>query len=300
MTFPTLVKILAVMFLWAICFPLITTGIDFAPHLTFATLRALLAGVSLTCLAFALRRPLPQDRRTWIILIVIGVTATSMGFFGMFHAAEFVAPGLATVIASTQPLLTAVFAGFFLNERLSRSGKVGLILGFLGILVISAPQLFGANQENYMLGVFYIILAAVGITISNILMKHLACEVDALMAMGLQILFGSIPLGVLAVTLEDTTDIQWTFPFVSSLLTLSFLGTALAYWLWFSALEKTPLSQANAFSFLVPVLGLTLGFIYYGESLSGLQIIGISLSIFGVALVTRNGASTNPSEDKVS
>lgn len=297
MTFSLFAKILTVMFLWAICFPLIAAGIDFAPHLTFATLRALLAGISLTCLAFVLHRPLPQDRRTWITLIAIGATATSMGFFGMFHAAEFVAPGLATVIASTQPLLAAIFAGLFLNERLNTSGKVGLILGFFGILAISAPQLFVVNQQNYMLGVFYIILAALGITISNVLMKSLAHKVDALMAMGLQILFGSIPLGLIAVTLEDPTQVQWTFPFVGSLLALSLLGTALAYWLWFSALEKTALIQANAFSFLVPVLGLTLGLVFYGETLSGLQITGITLTIFGVGLVTRNVTSTNPVED---
>lgn len=298
MAFPTLVKVLTVMFLWAVCFPLITAGIDFAPHLTFATLRALLAGISLTCLAFILRRPLPQGRRTWMALIAIGVTATSVGFFGMFHAAEFVAPGLATVVASTQPLLAAIFAGLFLNERLKTAGKIGLIIGFLGIVAISAPQLFIANQQNYILGVFYIILAALGITISNVLMKGLTHKVDALMAMGLQILFGSIPLGLMAVTLEDPTQVQWSFPFVSSLFALSLLGTALAYWLWFSALEKTALSQANAFSFLVPILGLTMGLIFYGESLSSLQITGIALSIFGVALVARNGTSANSVEHK--
>lgn len=287
------------MLLWAVCFPLITAGFNFAPHLTFATLRALLAGISLTCLAFILRRPLPQGRRTWMALIAIGVTATSVGFFGMFHAAEFVAPGLATVVASTQPLLAAIFAGLFLNERLKTTGKIGLVIGFLGIVTISAPQLFIANQQNYILGVFYIILAALGITVSNVLMKGFTHKVDSLMAMGLQILFGSIPLGLMAVTLEDPTQVQWTFPFVSSLFALSLLGTALAYWLWFSALEKAALSQANAFSFLVPILGLTMGVIFYGESLNSLQITGIAFSIFGVALVARNGTSANPAELKV-
>ncbi|MEE8454164.1 MAG: hypothetical protein V3R90_05320, partial [Limibaculum sp.] len=47
-------KIILVMFLWAICFPLITAGFAFAPHLTFATLRAFLAGAVLVAVGFAL------------------------------------------------------------------------------------------------------------------------------------------------------------------------------------------------------------------------------------------------------
>jgi len=289
MTAPTAAKILIVMFLWAVCFPLITTGIDFAPHLTFATLRALLAGLSLTGLAFALGRPFPKGRRVWTTLTIIGITATSMGFFGMFHAAEFVAPGLATVIASTQPLLAAILAGLFLNEQLSTSGKIGLILGFLGILVISAPQFFGAGQASYAFGLFYIILAALGITLSNVLIKRLAGEVDALIAMGLQMLIGSIPLGLIAISIEDPTSIQWTISFLSDLIALSLFGTALAYWAWFSVLEKTPLSQANVFSFLVPIFGLALGILFYGEVLSWLQIAGVAIVILGVSLVSRKG-----------
>ena len=194
MTIVTIAQIILVMLLWAACFPLITAGIEFAPHLTFAALRAILAGVVLTALALALRQPLPKEGRVWAMVAVVGLGATSLGFLGMFHAAEFVSPGIATVIANTQPLMAAGLAGIVLNERLTAHGKAGLALGFVGILVIVSPQLLSEGQNNYILGVAYIVLAALGITVSNVLIKRIAGNVDALMAMGLQMLIGSIPL----------------------------------------------------------------------------------------------------------
>ncbi|MFV2033641.1 MAG: DMT family transporter [Halocynthiibacter sp.] len=288
-------KTVLAMFLWAVCFPLITAGIVYAPHLSFATLRAVLAGLVLTGLAFALRRPLPRGLRNWVALSIVGLGATSLGFLGMFHAAEYVSPGIATVIANTQPLLAAGLAGAVLGERLTRTGKFGLFLGFSGIVVIASPQFFADGQDNYILGVAYIILAAVGITVSNVMIKKISGRFDAIMAMGLQLLIGSVPLAVAAGFTEDPSTIEWTFTFIWVLLALSLFGSALVYWLWVSILQEVALNRANAFSFLVPVFGLAMGALIYGESLGLQDLIGIVLAIVGVGLVTRKG-SMPPSE----
>lgn len=289
MTVGTIAQIILVMLLWAACFPLITVGIEFSPHLTFATLRAFLAGAALIIVALSLRQPLPKGRRIWTMLAIVGVGATSLGFLGMFHAAEFVSPGIATVIANTQPLLAAGLAGIILKERLTASGKVGLALGFLGILVITSPQILTGGQENYILGVAYIVLAALGVTVSNVMIKRISGNVDALMAMGLQLLIGSVPLAIVAWITEEPTTIRWSLEFVGALLVLSLFGSALVYWLWFSVLAKAPLNRANAFSFLIPIFGLTMGALFYEETLGWTQIAGIALAILGVMLVTRKG-----------
>jgi drug/metabolite transporter (DMT)-like permease len=286
---PTIAQIILAMLLWALCFPLITVGIEFAPHLTFAAIRALLAGLALTVLAFVLRRPLPKGLFLWTMVAIVGFGATGLGFFGMFHAAEFVSPGIATVIANTQPLLAAVLGIMVLKEGLTKLGVVGLILGFLGILTIAAPQLLARGQENYIFGVAYVILAALGVTVSNVVIRRIAGRVDAIMAMGLQMLIGSTFLMLIAWATEEPTTIRWSFTFVWVLLALSLLGTALVYWVWFSVLEKVPLNRANAFNFLVPVFGLAMGALFFGEVLGWWQVAGIALIILGVGLVTRDG-----------
>ena len=177
----------------------------------------------------------------------------------MFHAAEFVSPGLATVIANTQPLLAAVLAAFWLGEKLSLIGSIGLFAGFAGIVLIALPDFLADGNESYVIGVLYIILAAAGVTLSNVLIKSIAGKVDSLSAMGVQMLLGSVPLVIAAVSMEEPTTINWTPVFIASLLVLAMAGSALVYWLWFSALETVPLNRANAFSFLIPVFGLILG-----------------------------------------
>ena len=286
MTLGATAKIILAMLLWAACFPLITAGLEFSPHLTFATFRATLAGLSLVLLATMLRRPLPRGGRIWATLAVVGFGATTMGFLGMFHAAEFVTPGLATVIANTQPLMAAMLAGLVLKEQLPTVGWIGLGAGFAGILVIALPKFMVGG--DYAIGIAYIIMAACGVTLSNVAIKALAGKVDVLFAMGLQLLIGAVPLALASIALEDPTTIQWTPTFAMSLLSLAVLGSALVYWLWFSALESVPLNRANVFSFLVPVFGLTIGFLLYDERLSGLQLSGIGLVILGIALVNLN------------
>jgi len=281
-------KLTLVMLLWAICFPLIVAGFAYAPHLTFASLRALLAGAVLVAVGLVLGRPVPKGVRVWTILVFVGLGATSLGFLGMFHAAEFVSPGIATVIVNMQPLLAAILASMFLNEHLDARGRTGLALGFAGILFIISPQLLAVPAGDYTLGVAYIALSALGITVSNVLIKRIAGEVDAIMAMGMQLLIGSLPLLVGAWVFEEPMTIDWSPGFVLILAVLSIFGTALVYWLWASILQKVALNQANAFSFLIPFFGLSMGAIFYGETLGWPEVIGIGLTLLGIWLVNRN------------
>lgn len=287
------------MLLWAACFPLLTIGIAYAPHLAFATLRALLAGLVLVGIALALGRPIPRGLRNWATLSLIGFGATSLGYMGMFHAAEYVSPGIATVIANSQPLLAAGLAGLVLGERLTLRGKIGLAFGFSGILVIAFPGFLAGGQDNYLVGIGYIILAALGITVSNVTLKLVAASVDPLMTIGWQLLIGAVPLAIASAVLEDSTAIQWSFAFVATLTTLSLFGSALVYVIWLSVLSQVALSKANAFSFLVPVFGLTMGTLFYNETLGIMEILGIGLALLGVGLVLNAGEKVHHGSGRI-
>jgi drug/metabolite transporter (DMT)-like permease len=281
------IKLILVMFLWAICFPLITAGFEYASHLTFAAMRAFIAGTALLALGAALGRRLPSGARIWMLLAMTGLGATTLAFLGMFHAAEFISPGMATVIANTQPLMAAVLAHAYLGERLGRRGKVGLALAFAGIVVIVSPELLSSTRASSTLGFAYILLAAVGVTVSNVLIKRLAGTVDPLMAMGTQLVLGGVPLALLAVLTETPETTQWSAQFILVLLALALLGTSLVYWLWFSLLASVELNKANAFSFLIPVFGIAMGVAFFGEGFGWQNAVGAGLTVLGLDLVVR-------------
>lgn len=280
------ILLVSVAVLWASCYPLITIGLRFAPPFSFAALRALVAGVALALIAALLRRPVPRRIRTWLALAAIGLGTTTLGFLGMFHAAEFVSPGLATVIANSQPLIAAILAHLFLRERLRGLQRLGLLLGFLGVVVISLPQ-FGGGRSSFLAGLAYIIVAAIGVASGNVGMKALSDRVDPLVAVAAQYLFGAIPLMVAALLREQPSTITWSPSFIASFLGLALPGSALVYWLWFTLLERIPLSRANAFTFLTPFLGLAFGVAFFGERPGFAAVIGLFLAAAGIILVER-------------
>lgn len=279
-------RLTLVMFLWAVCFPLIVMGIGLSPHITFAALRAGIAGVILVVIGLVLGQRLPRDLAIWGRLFGIGLGATTLGFVGMFHASEFVSPGIATVIANTQPLMAAAVAPVLLRERVGGKLVLSLVLGFGGVLLITVPKLMTEGAEGFGLGVGYLMVSAVGITSANVLMKKLVGKIEPVMGMGLQILLGGIPLGLMALVSENPTNVEWSGRFVLSLVGLAVFGTALVFWLWFSILERVDLARANSFTFLVSVFGLAIGVLFFGERIGGIQALGMAMIISGVTVIS--------------
>lgn len=274
-----------VMILWALCFPLISVGLANAPPMTFAALRAALSGGVLIVVAQAMGRPAIRGGKTWGAVALVGLTATGFGFFGMFYGGGRVSPGLATVIANTQPLIAAVLAWGFLSEHLSAVQRWGLAAGFGGIVLIGAPSLSGTDSQ--LLGIVLILIAAAAIAVSNVVLKRLAGRADILRAMGWQLLIGALPLAVLAMAIEEVGAVNWSWQFGVNLFVLSVFGTSAAFVLWFTLLRSASLSQLNVFTFLTPIFGLIMGVVFFAERLHALELTGIALSLLGIYGVSR-------------
>ena len=286
----TVALLVLIAFLGALCFPLISIGLESAPPLTFAGLRAVIAGVVLVVIALLLGRPLPWGVRVWFGLVLVGFCATSLGFFGMFIGGGQVNPGLATVIENTQPLIASALAWMILGEALGPGRRLGLALGFAGIFLIALPRLMNQEGAGSPTGIFYLLSGACGVALGNVLLKCLTGRADPLMVVGWQLLIGSLPLLIAGHIVEaGVSSINWGRDFLFALLTLSLLGSALASFLWFMLLRRAALGRLTTFSFLTPVFGLIIGMTLFGERLGGVEILGIVVALFGVWQVTRSG-----------
>ncbi len=281
----TIIAIL-VMLLWASCYPLIVLSAPYASPMLTAFFRAIFAGIFLIIIALVFARPFPKLLTDWLYIIGIGLTATTIGFWGMFYAGTLVSPGLATVLTNTQPIIAGVLGWYFLKERINFRSLIAILLGFTGIVIISLDSL-ASDNEQLLSGIFYISVAAFGIAISNLLLKKLANQVDILYAMGFQLLIGGIPLGVISVNQNDILVPQWGYTYIWILSVLAILGTALPFILWFWLMDKAPLYKLNVFSFLTPVFGLSIGMMYFSESLSAIQWIGVLAIALSIYFVTK-------------
>ncbi|MBX3063309.1 MAG: DMT family transporter [Anaerolineae bacterium] len=279
--------VLLVMFLWSLCFPLIATSLAMTSPLYFAALRSLVAGASLLLPAIALGRPLPRQPRVWLGILGIGLSFTSAGFAGMFLAGSVVTPGIASVLANTQPLIAAALAFFLLGERLRDNARLGMLLGFFGVVFTALPGVGSQGSGVNFSGIGFVMLGALGVAVGNILLKGLSGKADALMITGWQFTLGALPLLVLAQWLEAPLTISWNWSFVWTLLALGTAVTALPFLLWSWLLRRVELTRLNTFSFLTPIFALLISAIFLGERLQAIQIGGVALSFYGVWRISR-------------
>ena len=284
-------RLIAVSFLWALCYPLIETAGHAVPLLHLAAARAGIAGASLLALAAVLGRWRVTGPGVWTTLSGIGLFATSLGFLGMFRAGEFVSPGIATVVNDAQPLLASLIAWQVLRERPSGLGWGGLLLGLGGIVIVASPQLAG---ESTVAGYFFVLLGAAGVAAGNVLMKRLPSVIDPAAAMGWQLMLGCIPLAVAAAILEPTPNLAAIQGLAGTVLVLAIVGTAIPFAIWFSVLRSTPLVKANAYTFLTSVFGLAIGAIFFRERLTWLQLLGVGVTLLGVHLAQRSASHRAP------
>lgn len=278
---------IAVALLWALCYPLVTTAVEFAPPLYTGALRALLAGLVLVALSLPLGRPRPRGAE-WLAVVAIGASSTGLGFGGMFLAGGRVSPGLATVVANSQPLLAALIAYFALRERLTGRQAIGMAVAFIGIALIASKALEPADSTGLSLaGILFVLLGAIGVALGNVVMRKFADRLDALTATGYQLLIGSMLLFLGAFATESSDQIRCTPSFLLTLAGLAIPGTAVAFALWFSLLERVPLNVVNVFSFLTPVFALAIAAGFYDERLTRLQILGACLILGGAWISAR-------------
>lgn len=283
--------------LWAICFPFIVLGLPDAPPLLFAALRAFIAGTLLFAVCIIQRRRYPYlfNPRNLGQLGLIGLSYTAMGFGGMFLGAGHLSPGLATVLAGTQPLIAAVIAASWLGETLKIKGVAGLVIGFIGVALLSQPG-FGEMNNGYLWGITWVMIAALGTATGNILLKREAGGTIAA-PMAIQLFIGGGILLLASAMGGERWDVEWTIRFTGSLLILSALATAAMIFIWFGLLARTPLNQLNVFSFLTPAFGLLIGFLFFEERLQLVQILGILVVLCGIALMQRKDAVKNTVEE---
>jgi drug/metabolite transporter (DMT)-like permease len=268
---------------WGGCFVAIRWGLRDAPVLWFAALRALVAGVALLTVAIAQGRPRPAGTRSWWLIGLLAVTNASVAFAAMFAGVDSLATGTAAVLTNAQPLLVLLPAWWLYGERVNARTLVGLAVGFAGLIVVAVPGGGGS-------GAWLSILAAAAITAGTLLSRRLA-GIDLVQAAGWHFLIGGAVLAVVAAAVEGVPRIDWTPRFVLSLGFLALVGSALAFWAWFTETLRSPLGQLAAWTFLAPVFGVAFGLLLTDERPGRWTVGGMVLVLASLWTVVRSPAS---------
>jgi drug/metabolite transporter (DMT)-like permease len=270
---------------WSSAFVATKIGLRSSPPLLLAALRFLLAGAVMLALAAALRQPLRLSARDALLLIALGLLNNALYLGLSFVALASVTAGLVAVLASTNPLFTALLARLALGERLTWSKGLGLALGLGGVAFIMRGRMAGHADDPRGIA---LALAGVGcFVLGTVLFKRYRPPQSLLVVNGVGVTAGGLALLPVALLAERGRPLVLDAALYGSLAYLALAVSSGGTLLWFHLLRRGSAGAASAYHFLNPGFGLLLGWLVLGEPLSWPDLWGLLPVALGIRLVTR-------------
>jgi drug/metabolite transporter (DMT)-like permease len=271
--------------LWSTGFIGAKLGLPYAGPLTFLTVRYWLAAGLLVLVALATRAPWPRRRAEVRRYAVAGLLVHGVYLGGVFVGISLgVEAGVSAMIVSVQPLLVAAFAGLVLGERVTPRQWAGLALGLLGVALILARKL--GHGLGDALGALACLAALLGMTAGTLYQKRHCAGMDLRTGNVVQFAASGLATGLLALLVEDNR-IGWTGEFVFALLWLVLVLSLGAISLLYVLIRRGAASRVSGLFFLVPPCTALIAWPLFGETLGPLALLGMALTVAGVAMATR-------------
>ena len=271
--------------LWSGGFAIAKVGIKYAEPLTLLVWRYILVIVLLVPFYLALNPPLPKRRMDWVHMAVVGVLVQGI-YFGMCWLAFSlgISAGVVAIIMSLQPILVAILAPTLAKEKVSWLRWTGLILGFIGVMIVIAAR--SRMVPPNVIGIGICIIALVGMTSGVLYEKRFGVSHHPVISNLGQYAAGLIFVFPIAYSIE-TMQVQWTGTLVSALAYLVIGNSILAMTLLLAMIRAGEVSRVSALMFLVPPLAAIFGWLLLGEIMPPIAWIGMALAGIGVTIATR-------------
>ena len=278
--------------IWSTGFIVARYGMPHAPPLSFLALRyALSIACFLAWIGWS-KVAWPQTRSQWLHLSVTGVLMHAGYLGGVWVAVKAgMGSGLSSLIVGFQPVLTAIWVAYSLRGSdqpgISRRQWLGLLLGFLGLLMVVWRKLTLGTPLDHVtpVNMAFALAALLSITVGTLYQKRFVQACDVRSANTVQL------LAALAVTLPfalmETETMRWNGELVGamawSVLGLTLGGSSLLYIL----IQRGAAASVTSLLFLVPPSTAMMAWLLFGEAITWATLLGTALTAVGVSWVVR-------------
>ncbi len=271
--------------IWSTGFIVARYGLPHAPPLSFLVFRYLF---SILCFGIwiGISKPLwPAERGQWLHLAVTGLLMHGGYLGGVWVAmAHGMGSGLAALIVGVQPVLTAVWLSRMGQKSVSRQQWLGLLLGFLGLVLVVWRKLMAGTEVSWFT-LSAISLALLSITAGTLYQKRFLQATDVRTASVVQLtaaLLLTLPLSFL-----ETEAMVWNMHLMGAMawavLALSLGASSLLYLL----IQRGAATSVTSLFYLVPPSTALMAWLLFDELITPITLMGTLLTAVGVALVVR-------------
>jgi drug/metabolite transporter (DMT)-like permease len=272
---------LAFALMWSSAFTSARMIVADAPPLTALAIRFLISGIIGVALARMMGQSWRLSRAQWRATLIFGLCQNAIYLGLNFVAMRQIEASLASIIASTMPLMVAFFGWLIRGDKLRPLGLAGLVAGVLGVALIMGARLQGGVNLT---GMALCIAGALALTVATLSVRSAAGGGNVMMIVGLQMFVGSAVLAVAAVLFEPWA-VHWTPRLISAFAYTTLVPGVLATWLWFLLVGRIGAIKAATFHFLNPFFGVAVAALLLGEKLGAMDLIGVAIITVGILAV---------------
>tara|TARA_B100000683_G_scaffold110924_1_gene109307 strand:+ start:921 stop:1796 length:876 start_codon:yes stop_codon:yes gene_type:complete len=272
--------------IWSSAFFNIKIATESFGPVTIAFLRVFLASIPLIILCNIKKIKIEVFSKDWYWFALIGFVNLVIPFFFISYGIKAVQSNLAAILMSSTPLTSTILGHYFTkNEKFNLIKTVGVLTGFSGIVYLFSDNIL-INENNFY-SALLILLGATGYVVGGVLTLKISNKKNENVTTSICI-WASIILLPLTMIFEQPWNSTPSALSVISVVYLGLVSTGLAWLLRFSILKKNGLIFQSQVSFLIPIFGIILGYIFLKELITPKIIVSVILVLIGIFLAKKS------------
>jgi drug/metabolite transporter (DMT)-like permease len=268
---------------WGSTWLAIRIGLQGAPPFLAASLRFVVASLTLGILASAFRSRWPSNRTEWALLAFVGIVLFTLDY-GLIYWGENngVESGLAAILFATLPLQTALVAKAFLREeRLTAQKLLGIAIGFGGILLIFRGEIGTAGPEKA-LPMLAMVLAATCAALATVAIKRWGHATDPITFNAGSMAVGTVGLAAVSLAARE----PWGMPSwpegIGAILYLALAGSVVTFVAWNWLLKEAEATSLSFIALITPITAVLLGATLGNEMFDAVDLLGAAIVLVGI------------------
>ena len=257
---------------------------SFGP-ITIAFLRVFFGAIPVLLLCYFKNIKIEAFSKDWYWFALIGFINLVAPFFLIAYGIKSVQSNLAAILMSTTPLSSTILGHFYLkNEKFNFIKTFGILIGFSGILYLFSDNLL-INDNNF-ISALLILLGSTCYVIGGVLTLKISKKKNENVT-GSILIWAVIILIPIVSFIEQPWNLTPRLDSVVSVVYLGLVSTGIAWLLRFRILVKNGLIFQSQVSYLIPIFGTILSYIFLKEIITIKVLIALIAVIVGIYFVKR-------------
>ena len=218
----------------------------------------------------------------WKHVLILSVINNMIPFTLFSYASLGSSSNILAILNATTAFNTMVIAYFWINESVTLKQIIGLILGFIGVIILVNPQ----NSAATLISSISCLFAAAFYSLSTVFIQKNSAKTNKLVLIGWSIVFSAVLMMPISyIYLPESIP---SFEANISAVWLGAVSTGLGFLGYVRLIDKIGAVKTSIVAYFLPVFGILWGYIFLDEKISTSVVIGCLVVLIGIFLATSN------------